>query len=240
MSVTKYSLLVLLMVIALGSSEAVQFPGLALVSDCIDTKCGVRIRSCLRANQWEITKSTKGCIASQCRNALKLCVKELPNDVFAAAKAMAEIVEEFIDVGFDAFSDSYLQCWLDRDIFNGTQLTDCVIDDLLKTMEPYITLIGSMVFSDPVYMACWMVQVGRAFVSVVVDAQEDHKYSAQMELNKAAEADRNLYEYLKCIGTRNTNDEKCVDLWNRVLGTPQWMKQKSKGMFTGCPSFSIL
>ncbi|XP_063065277.1 uncharacterized protein LOC134457276 [Engraulis encrasicolus] len=231
MSVIKFiPLVALIVIVALGSSDAVQFPGLGLITDCIDKKCGVRIRSCMRANEWEINRGAKGCIVGQCRNALKLCLKDFPSGLIDTAKTVAKLAEDFVDVGLDVFSDSYLQCWLDMDIFNGTQLTDCVIDDLLNRMEPYINLIGSMVFSDPAYMACWMVQVGRAFTSMVINANEDTKYTTQMELNMEAEAERNLYDYMTCIASKNTKDERCVHAWNRVLGTPKWMKQKSKDL----------
>ncbi|KAG5282021.1 hypothetical protein AALO_G00051390 [Alosa alosa] len=70
-------------------------------------------------------------------------------------------------------SDSFLLCWLNADINNGTKLIDCVIDDGLKKMEPFINLIGSTLFSDPAYMACWIVHVGKVLASYI----DTDKYS---------------------------------------------------------------
>ncbi|XP_041955256.1 uncharacterized protein LOC121714123 [Alosa sapidissima] len=232
MTMTKYKLPAFcLVLIVLSASEAIQFPGLQLISDCMEAKCGVRMKSCLRTNQGELTGKAKGCIARDCKNALKLCVKQIPKDAFAYAKVIAETAEQYADVGLDLFSDSYLQCWPRPDTHNGTQLTDCVIDDLLEKMEPLITLFGSTLFSDPAYMACWFVHIGRIFVTLATDTS-NHDYAEQMAWNNAMEAQRNTYVYMKCSAMRNP-DEDCINMWNRILGTPAWMKRKSKDIFVG-------
>ncbi|XP_062397474.1 uncharacterized protein LOC134087770 [Sardina pilchardus] len=218
-----------LMLMVLSASEAIQLPGLQLISDCLETKCGVRMTSCLRTNQGQLTGKAKGCIARDCKNALKLCVKQIPKNVFEYVKAITETAEQYTDVGLDFFSDSYLQCWQRPDTHNGTQLTDCVIDDLLETMDPFITLFGSMLFSNPAYMICWFVHIGRILVTLGIDTS-NHDYAVQMVMNRAMEAQRNTLVYVKCSNMRNPDDD-CVDMWNRIWGTPAWVKQKSKDVF---------
>lgn len=228
-NMTKFCLPALFLVIlALSDNEAIEFPGLRLISDCIETKCGARMRSCLRTNQWELTTNAKVCIARDCKNTLKLCVKQIPNGVWQILNTVADIAEQYVDYFLNVFSDSYLDCWFKTDSNNGTKITGCVIDDGLEKMGPFIHLFGSALFRDSAYMACWFVHIGKVFTSYITDTDRYGDLMNQIALNQAIEVKRNPYEYLTCH--TGTTTDVCINMWNRIYGTPQWVKQQSKDM----------
>ncbi|XP_062396078.1 uncharacterized protein LOC134086903 [Sardina pilchardus] len=227
---TKYNLLSLsLVIIALGVTEAMRFPGLKLINDCIEMECGGPMRSCLKMSHMEFTSNAKGCIIRDCKNAFKLCMKQIPNNVFSYGKVMAEKFQQYADLGLDVFSDSYLQCWINTDIHNGTQLSDCVVDELLNQIEPFVTLFGSALFSDPAFMTCGIVHSFKSLLSLFLRIHMETDYMEQLEENKEIEAQRNLYEYIRCFEMNNFNAD-CNHVWNRIMGTPP-MRQQTKDFF---------
>lgn len=215
---TKYSLLVFLL--ALNVSEAMLFPGLQLISDCMETKCGAQMKSCLKSSRSELTENARGCIIRDCKNVFKLCMKQIRDRAFSYGEGMVE--KKIADFGLDVLTDSYLQCWINTD--NGTQHSDCFVDESLSQMSPFITLVGSTLFSDPAYMACWIANSLKAFVFLLDSLHTETDYMDKLKMYKNIEALRNPYEYVRCYQMGKVDDD-CAHVWNRILGNPSMRRQ---------------
>ncbi|XP_028848705.1 uncharacterized protein LOC114797788 [Denticeps clupeoides] len=215
---------VFLLLTVFSLSETVRFPGLdLLISDCIE-ECE-ELDYCLDQG---LSKSGKGCFVRNCKSVFKQCLQKFPETALSHVNHFAALAEQWIGVAVDKIADVYLHCWHNSQYQNVTLLSDCLLDAIFEAAQVPLTELGEAVFTDPAYMSCWIFQSLKQIIHCYINI--DNGYWRAIEVNTDNELQHNVYEYLMCSQIKSMTAKECQDVWNRIVGTPEFVKQQTKDL----------
>ncbi|XP_029102143.1 uncharacterized protein LOC114909167 [Scleropages formosus] len=213
--------LLLLCAMSAGERWKITFPVLNTnISDCILSRCGTNINSCMESYGSLTPYELKGCVVQKCRRITKKCVKEfikMVSPYLVKAGPYASTIQSFGEMVFDEIPDSYLQCWQDTDLEHVRQIAVCFAVRLLDRFKPLISVFSSKAFNDPAYISCWVYRALKAFISCYDELGDE--YIEDMSRRLERELNENLTAYAGCQreGFANLNLE-CVEMFERLFG----------------------